>query len=65
MQKIKYYLSTAIYILLGLFIVQNISPVDIDFLFWTIELPRSVVLFIVFLMGITAGFLLGRRPWSG
>jgi len=47
-----------IFILIGvalLFIVQNMAFVEIQFLFWSFSLPRSV--FLLLLLGI--GFLVG------
>ena len=62
MHSMKYYLSIAIVILLCLFIVQNTASVTIDFLFWSAEAPRSLMLFVIFLLGGVTGFLLGKVP---
>jgi len=49
-------------VLIGLaviFIVQNAAAVEIKFLFWSLEISRSLLLFIVLCIGIIAGWLLG------
>jgi uncharacterized integral membrane protein len=38
-----------------IFIIQNVAAVDVNFLFWTISMSRSLL--IIFTLGI--GFLLG------
>lgn len=41
-----------------IFILQNAAPIVVNFLVWEIESPRAVVLFLVFLGGLTSGILL-------
>lgn len=40
------------------FILQNAAPVVVNFLVWEVESPRAVVLFLVFLAGLSSGILL-------
>ena len=44
-------------VLVLLFIVQNMATVAIPFLFWSMALPRSVVLLLLFGTGILTGWL--------
>lgn len=52
-----------IFILLALglivtFIIQNASVVEISFLFWSFQISRSLLIFIVLCLGIIAGWLI-------
>lgn len=44
--------------LLVLFILQNVVTVELTFLFWTISLPRAILLAIVFGIGVLVGWIL-------
>jgi len=45
-----------------LFILQNITVININFLFWTFFISRSVLIFLVLLIGIAIGWLLRSSP---
>lgn len=48
-------------ILLGvviLFIIQNVAVVEIQFLFWSMQLSRSLLMFLVLAVGILIGWFL-------
>jgi len=45
-----------------LFILQNIAVININFLFWTFFISRSVLIFVVLLIGIVIGWLLRSGP---
>jgi len=45
-------------ILAVLFIIQNIAIVEIQFLFWSFSLPRSVFLVLFLAIGFLAGWLI-------
>lgn len=51
-----------------LFVLQNVTNVEVTFLFWTIRLPRAILLLGVFLLGVLLGGVLNsayrhrRRP---
>lgn len=47
--------------LIILFIVQNVPVVEIRFLFWTFAMSKSLLMFIVLLMGIIIGWGLRRH----
>jgi uncharacterized integral membrane protein len=37
--------------------VQNVEVVDITFLAWTMDLPRAIMILIVFVLGIGVGYV--------
>ena len=41
-----------------LFIIQNVSVVEIQFLFWSIQLSRSLLMFLLLAVGIIIGWFL-------
>ncbi len=45
-----------------LFILQNIAIVNINFIFWTFLVSRSVLIFLVLVIGIAIGWLLRSSP---
>ena len=45
-----------------LFILQNIALVNINFIFWTFLVSRSVLIFLVLVIGIAIGWLLRSSP---
>ena len=48
-------------VLLGaavLFIIQNVAVVEIQFLFWSMQLSRSLLMFLVLAVGILVGWFL-------
>jgi uncharacterized integral membrane protein len=45
-----------------LFILQNIAVINISFFFWTFFISRSVLIFLVLLIGIVIGWLLRSSP---
>ena len=43
-----------------IFIVQNAAVVEINFLFWSLEISRSLLIFILLCIGMIAGWFLSR-----
>ena len=41
-------------VLFIIFLLQNITIVPINFLFWSIEMPRAILLLLAFLLGYLA-----------
>jgi len=41
-----------------LFIIQNVTIVELKFLFWTLSISRALLMFLVLSMGIILGWLL-------
>jgi uncharacterized integral membrane protein len=54
----KQIISLVLAALTILFILQNIADINISFLFWTFFISRSVLIFVVLLIGIAIGLLL-------
>ncbi len=51
-------------ILLVLFVIalfQNTQPASLKFLFWTVSMPRAIVILISALVGLILGILLSLR----
>lgn len=44
-----------------LFIIQNVAVVETRFLFWTLVISRSLLIFFILAFGIVPGWLLGNR----
>ena len=42
----------------GLFIIQNITSVDLTFLFWTLSMSRALLMLMILLVGIILGWFL-------
>ncbi len=64
MKKLNYkkIISLVLAALTILFILQNIAVINISFLFWTFFISRSVLIFLVLLVGIVIGWLLRSSP---
>lgn len=41
-----------------LFIIQNVAIVEIQFLFWSTRMPRSLLIFLLLAIGIIIGWFL-------
>ena len=44
--------------LILLFIIQNVAVVEIQFLFWSIQISRSLLIFLLLAIGIIIGWFL-------
>ena len=55
---IKLVITTALIILVMIFAVQNAAVVDIKLLFWDIEIPRSLLIFMMLFIGVVIGWFL-------
>ena len=44
--------------LVVLFIIQNVAIVEIQFLFWAVHIPRSLLMFLLLAIGIIIGWFL-------
>ena len=58
----KQMISLVLAALTVLFILQNIAVVNINFIFWTFLVSRSVLIFLVLVIGIAIGWLLRSSP---
>ena len=41
-----------------LFIIQNVAVVEVQFLFWSIQVSRALLMFLLLAVGIIAGWFL-------
>lgn len=57
--SIKVIAAWAIAVVFFLFMAQNFETVQISLLLWTLELPRAVMILLVFAAGILLGWLVG------
>ena len=60
MQNLKSIATLLLVIVVLIFAIQNIAAVEIQFLFWSLSIPRALM--IVSLMGI--GFIIGMLFFS-
>ncbi len=66
--NLKLIFAYAIGILALIFVIQNLETVQVNFLLWTVQMPRAVMLVLVFLAGAVTAWLVAtlrsgdRRP---
>ncbi len=68
MRHLKMVLSLAGLTLFLIFVIQNTEAVDVEFLFWSFQTRRALLLFIVLAIGFAIGWILHgwpRRERSG
>ena len=41
-----------------LFIIQNVAVVEVQFLFWATQMPRSLLMFLLIAIGVIIGWFL-------
>lgn len=56
--NIKLVLALVLASCVVIFIVQNVTVVEVSFLFWTIALSRSLLIFFSFILGLAVGWFL-------
>ena len=57
MKDIKLILAIVLAVVVVLFVLQNTEPVRVEILFWSWTASRAIVLLVVFLIGVVAGWL--------
>ncbi len=57
---LKFLLALSLLAVVLTMVIQNQEPVSTRVLLWSVEGPRFVVLALVFLAGVAAGYILGR-----
>ena len=55
---LKLTIVIALLTLVVIFILQNTTTVAIDFLFWSLESPRALVFFLLYIAGLGSGVLI-------
>lgn len=56
--KTKLVVSGGLILLVMIFAVQNSATVDIRLLFWDVAFPRSLLIFMMLLIGVVIGWFL-------
>jgi len=56
--KYKLIIGLLIICLIIVFSIQNVEVVEINFLIWSFGMSKALVLFTVFVLGVTGGWLL-------
>ncbi len=56
--KTKIIIIILLLILLIIFVLQNTATVDIKFWFWDLSIPRALLLFICFAVGLIVGLII-------
>lgn len=60
-QRIRHWLLGATALIALLLVVQNQEPVNTNFLFWNAEMPRFLLLVLVYLLGVASGWIVRWR----
>lgn len=56
MRKIRSYFFLALLALVAIVALQNLASVEVSFLFWSMRMPRSILVLLVALVGFGAGY---------
>ena len=56
--KIKVIIIILLAILLIVFVLQNTETVNVNFFFWDLSIPRALLLFVCFAVGLIFGLLI-------
>jgi len=56
--KTKLFIASGLILLVMIFAVQNAATVDIRLLFWDVAFPRSLLIFMMLLIGVVIGWFL-------
>jgi len=62
MRHLKMVLSLAGLALFLIFVIQNTEAVDVEFLFWSFQTRRALLLFIVLAIGVGIGWIMQGWP---
>lgn len=56
-RDLKPWLGIGLLGLIVLFTVQNVAIVELNFFFWSFRTPRAILVFLIFLAGVLAGWI--------
>ncbi len=56
--NLKSVIGIVLIALVLVFTVQNLEIVQVRFLLWDVNMPRALMIFVVFLLGVSTGWLL-------
>lgn len=66
MTRTRKSVAAALTVVAVVFMIQNFAIVEVNFLAWSVRLPRAIMLLLVFLMGALAALLItgsiGLKP---
>lgn len=62
--NLKLTAAYAIGVLALIFVVQNLETVQVNFLLWTVQMPRAAMLLLVFLAGAATAWLIATLKRS-
>mgnify|MGYP000691736742 CR=1 FL=1 len=54
--KLRLVITVTLLLLVGIFVVQNAVTVEVRLLFWRIEMPRALLIFMTLLIGAVVGW---------
>jgi len=54
----KLILGIILAVMAAVFVIQNVTSVDLTFLFWTLSMSRALLMFLILSLGIILGWLL-------
>ena len=55
--KFKMFIAAVFLALTGIFVLQNMEVVQVDFLLWSLEASRVIIYLTIFLIGALVGWL--------
>lgn len=58
--KLKIIILLALIVLFTIFVTQNTRIVTIDFLFWSVAMSAIVLISLMMLIGVIAGFIIAK-----
>ncbi len=58
--KAKIIILLILIVLFTIFVLQNTRIVQIDFLFWSVEISAIVLISLMMLIGVVAGFIIAK-----
>jgi putative membrane protein len=56
--NIKLLITLALMFILVIFIIQNVNVIEIRFLFWAIHMSRSLLIFLLLVVGVLMGWFM-------
>lgn len=59
-KNIRFWAGMVLLGLVVLFTLQNVAVVEINFFFWSLKLPRAILLFVIFAMGTVLGWVFAK-----
>ena len=55
--SLKMFIAVVLLLLMGVFVIQNMEVVEVDFLLWSIEASRVIIYLTIFLLGAITGYI--------